>query len=133
MFDSLKLYSKKPAEIFNFLSFIFDIEILENSETNIRFRLGGVIFEIIECKKSKISKEHFFTLCVDQVIKLQELKQSLEFYEYKQNMKELKSTINGSELSFIDPDGRSWQVLVKNEFSFKDAMHPNKAINVRNC
>lgn len=114
-FGQIYLHSFAPEKLFDFLSFLLDVEAkdFETKSDTIRFDFQGIEFVILPSEKKRLSRTKYFSLSVENEKELEDLKNNIEFYHYKQmDSKFTLKTENGA-LEFSDPDSRVWQVKVR--------------------
>ena len=114
-FGQVFLHSFAPDKLFNFLSFVLDVEATEfESEVEvIRFNFHGIDFVILPSEKKRLSRTKYFSLSVDSEKELCDLKDNIEFFHYKQLESKFTLKLEDETLEFSDPDGRIWQVEVR--------------------
>ncbi len=133
-FGQIILYSKDPAKLFHFISYLFDVEAKEVNldEGFLFFDMNNVNFKIVRLEKGRIEAKPIFSLQVNSPKELAELKQSLEFFYYKEGIsKSAKITLNDDCLSFKDPDGRSWEIDCVASTNIAYQQQKNNISNVR--
>ncbi len=111
-FGEIILYSHNPARLMHFISFILDLEadLLDNED--IQFQFDGIKFKIHGLDKLNKKQKASFRLKVCDEAELAEIKNLVEFYYYKEGVDSFKlPLIHENILSFIDPDGRSWEIF----------------------
>lgn len=132
-FDALKIYTKDTAVMFNFLSSIFDVEMIKSTLEHIRVKINSTHFDLIQTKKTSLSKKAQFSFSVDSAEDLEQIIQSLEFYQYRETDQKLNYSMQESVLTFSDPDGRIWEFTTVDHISSLIAAQTNSALDVRNC
>jgi hypothetical protein len=121
-FGEIYLYSHDIQKLFGFISFLLDVEASFVSDEAIKFEFQRMTFVIVHTDKKRIDKTKYFSLYVESANELNDIKQNIEFYHYKESNQPGKIAVSDSSLSFSDPDGRQWQVClapVITEESFK--------------
>jgi len=115
-FGEIYLYSLDPAKLYDFLSFLLDVEAQIFEADKIHFEFQGIHFVILRSHKKRIDKTQYFSLNVSSLEELEYIGKNIEFYHYKGGDKNLKLDLSESSLSFRDPDERLWRVnLEKNK------------------
>lgn len=132
-FGEIFLYSHNPAKLYNFLSFLLDIEADAFEDEEISFSFKGIKFLILMSEKKKIDKTKYFSLNVNSQIELDDLVQNINFYNYKEDQKALDVHQDSDSISFNDPDGRVWEVKIFEQPIFANKSVVNKSSNVRLC
>ena len=110
-FGAITLLSKNPRQMAEFISFLFDTSFsLETKDSySILVWDQKIIF-----KEGKVPKgSHInYDLISNSHSEIEELKQKIEFFYYKNDLKHKAPLLYESELRFFDPDNRLWLVLV---------------------
>lgn len=127
-FGGLVLYSKDPARLSQFFSFLFDVPV-ERAGDNYQTELAGVRVEILACASNANLKKPGFKLQVDSPIELEELKQKCEFYFFKNDLHLPSLKLDQDKLDLQDTDGRHWSFNVR-PMASKEKLIPD---NVRLC
>jgi hypothetical protein len=110
-FGKIVLYSHKPEKCFHFLSFLLDIEASKSSDSEIQFQFDSQEFSIQISPEASIDKSSGFSLHVNSLEELEDLRRNIEFYHYKENDEKFSVKIENSQLAFSDPDGRIWRII----------------------
>lgn len=129
-FGEIYLYSHNPQKLFGFLSFLLDVEATSSNEDSICFTFQNMNFLIIKSIKKKIDKTKYFSLYVDDHNDLQHIKQTIEFYHYKEADHKFTLKCRENELEFTDPDGRLWKVIHVPLFQSIDHIEKNLTIQM---
>ncbi len=132
-FGEVFLYSKDPAKLYHFLSFLLDVEADCYEDHKISFKFSSINFIILLDEKIKKNSNRAFSLNVLNIEELKDLARNIEFYYYKEAMTGSKFSLNGEQLSFSDPDGRTWCVEIKKIPHAVTHTVDNKSANVRMC
>ena len=111
-FGEIFLNSHNPEKLFNFLSFLLDVQASEYTEHRISFHFQTIDFVIRPCENKKISRGSYFSLTVSSAEELNDLKRNIEFYYYKESNKKFSVIDLEQGLEFTDPDERKWSVFV---------------------
>ncbi len=113
-FDQINILTHNPSRLYSFLSFIFDLESGENSNTeSVYVVVDGVRLNLLQTEKKTLDKNLIFSLSTKSADELAELAQMLEFYAYKESSRKPRYSLSKSSLSFVDPDGRHWEVKLQ--------------------
>ena len=131
-FDSIILYSKKPEKLFQFLSFILDVEASDSEEGKISFHFSGVKFLILLTEDESLLKRSFI-LNTEEQHELLEIKQNIDFFYYRESNTEQHCHLINDQLSFADTDGSLWQIQVKLPLHSTQSSNGFEQSNVRIC
>lgn len=112
-FGEIVLRSKKPRELADFLSFIFDSQISSDVDEN-----ANELFILDVLGKEFVVKEGkpganpvaSFSLLSTEPSDIDQLKQKVEFFYYKNSSKHKTPRLEEDCLVFFDPDNRLWRV-----------------------
>lgn len=132
-FGEVYLHSHHPEKLFQFLSFLLDVEASEYTPEAISFIFQSVKFSIVPSELKRLSRQSYFSLSVDSPEELLDLKRNIEFFYYKENHSKADLKIEEDKLTFKDPEGRKWTVLVGK--SLNHPLKPSESYldDVRNC
>ena len=111
-FGQIYLYSFDPRKLYDFLSFLLDVEAKTFEENEILFDFQNIEFVILPLQKKRLDKTKYFSLSVANLIELEDLKRNIEFYYYKEMGEKFSIKTKDDLLEFSDPDGRIWQIKI---------------------
>ena len=112
-FGQIYLYSFNPRKLYDFLSFLLDVEAKSFEEDEILFDFQEIEFVILPLQKKRLDKTKYFSLSVASSEELEDLKRNIEFYYYKEMGEKFKIKTSDNLLEFSDPDRRIWQVRLR--------------------
>lgn len=110
--NEIVLNSIDPIRLFRFLNFLFDIADSELQEETVFFEMFNQKFVIRPVKsKTLINTSCSFTFNVTASAMLEDIKSSLEFYNYKETHSGISYILDEGKLIFKDVDGRNWEFI----------------------
>lgn len=112
-FGQIYLYSFNPRKLYDFLSFLLDVEAKSYQEEKILFDFQNIEFVILPTEKKRLNKTRYFSLQVSSAAELEDVKRNIEFYYYKEMGEKFSINSDNESLEFSDPDGRIWQITSK--------------------
>lgn len=108
-FGQFVFESTKPKVLCDFLCFVFDLEFEAISADTFSIEFFELKLLIIPCEKLQ-SKKSGCVLHAASLDELDQLRQKIEFFFYKNQIKVSPPLLFGNELRFNDTDGRAWFV-----------------------
>lgn len=132
-FGEIYLYSKNPAKLYHFLSFVFDIEADYQDALKVKFSFKDVDFVILKSSSLPESMgQNPFSLFVTDKKELFHFAQTVEFYYYKEGKNSFSLTRSHSHIAFTDPDGRKWKIKLPHCTAREKAFSKNNDFENRN-
>lgn len=116
-FGQIYLYSFNPRKLYDFLSFLLDVEAKSYQEEKILFDFQDIEFVILPMQKKRLDKTKYFSLSVANISELEDVKRNIEFYYYKEMGEKFTIKSDSESLEFSDPDGRIWQIKLQSLFT----------------
>lgn len=108
-FGQFVFESPKPKILCDFLCFVFDLDFEATAADSFVIDFFGLKVLIIPCEKIS-TKKSGCVLHAASVDELDQLRQKIEFFFYKNQIKVSPPLLFGNELRFNDTDGRAWFV-----------------------
>jgi hypothetical protein len=95
---------------FNFITSVFDSDVLIDQEGNEYTQVGGINIFFNEVGKRSSYPKSFFSFEVKNSTNLEDLKSKIEFSFYRDNLGKPKYELFDKSLEFSDPDGNKWVI-----------------------
>ncbi len=132
-FGNLILPCKKPELIYDFLSFIFDLENFEGAtQDEIHLSLFGINLKLRKQENENVLNVPF-ELTTHDAAGLFQLKQNIEFYYYKNQSDIPEINVNDDRIEFLDPEGHCWKVLLVSPLIVSSRVPEKNTQDVRIC
>jgi len=114
-FSKLILPTTNKARLFNFITSVFDSDVLTDQNGEEYTRIGGINIYFNEVGKRYSYPKSFFSFNVKDSTNLSDLKNKIEFSYYRDDFGKLKCELLDKSLEFCDPDGNRWVVELESK------------------
>lgn len=132
-FGEIYIYSHHPEKLYQFLSFLLDVEASEYTKDNISFEFQTIRFSIVPSELKRLSKQSYFSLTVDSLAELEDIKRNIEFFYYKEGHAKTDFNMKDGKLTFKDPEQRRWTVFIRKGVNQQITPSESYLADVRNC